>query len=282
MTKAFHVSDLHGKRERYEKLFSAILSYRPEVVFISGDLYPSYKEIKLSKSDFFDECLIKGFEKLKFELNESYPTVFIILGNDDPKQEEHRFLADSCKHLWKYINMRTEIFKDFRVSGYSYIPPTPFIYKDWEVYDVSRYVDPGCIHPTSGKRNVEAGRDMEFATIKNDLDLLVGNSELSKSIFVFHCPPYSTNLDRAALDNMFYYHVPLDVHIGSIAIKEFIIDRSPLVTLHGHVHESSSITGIWKEKINKTICFNAATEQYSLVIVIFDIENPENGQRIII
>jgi Icc-related predicted phosphoesterase len=55
-----------------------------------------------------------------------------------------------------------------------------------------------------------------------------------------------------------------------------------LLTLHGHVHESSSITGIWKEKINKTICFNAATEQYSLVIVIFDMENPENGQRIII
>jgi len=50
----------------------------------------------------------------------------------------------------------------------------------------------------------------------------------------------------------------LDVHIGSIAIKRFIEDRQPYITLHGHVHESTALTANWKEYIGKTLAMNAA------------------------
>ncbi len=42
-------------------------------------------------------------------------------------------------------------------------------------------------------------------------------------------------------------HVPLDVHVGSIAIRRFIEARQPLAALHGHVHESARLTGAWRE-----------------------------------
>jgi len=39
---------------------------------------------------------------------------------------------------------------------------------------------------------------------------------------VLHSPPYDTGLDRAALDGRSVDHAPLDVHVGSIAIRRFI------------------------------------------------------------
>ena len=47
-------------------------------------------------------------------------------------------------------------------------------------------------------------------------------------------------------------HIPLDVHVGSIAIKRFIEAKQPMLTLHGHVHESTRLTGNWQQHIGNT------------------------------
>jgi Icc-related predicted phosphoesterase len=98
---------------------------------------------------------------------------------------------------------------------------------------------------------------------------------------LFHSPPYQTNLDRAALDGVKIDHVPLDVYVGSIAIKRFIEERKPMITLHGHVHESARITGFWSEKIGRTFAFNAATDQKGLSIIKLPLNNPAAADRII-
>jgi Icc-related predicted phosphoesterase len=152
--------------------------------------------------------------------------------------------------------------------------------KDWEKYDVSRYVDPGCIHPDEGSRSVFVKKDdITFSTIKIDLELLVGNADVSKSIFLFHTPPYKTKLDRAALDGKLFEHVPLDVHVGSIAVQRFINNKQPLITLHGHVHESARITGSWQDKLGNTYAFSAAHDAKELSLVRFDPEFPQNASR---
>src|SRR5206468_6740630 len=102
---------------------------------------------------------------------------------------------------------------------------------------------------------------------------------LDRAIFLFHTPPYDTPLDRADLDGRKFEHVPLDVHVGSIAVRRFIEQRQPLLTLHGHVHESTRITGAWKTKIGKTVCLNAAHDGPELAIVRFDPERPEDAER---
>jgi len=35
--------------------------------------------------------------------------------------------------------------------------------------------------------------------------------------------------------------------VGSIAVRRFIEERQPLLTLHGHIHESARLTGDWRE-----------------------------------
>jgi Icc-related predicted phosphoesterase len=168
------------------------------------------------------------------------------------------------------------------IMGYAYIPPSPFQLKDWERYDVSKYVDPGCIPPTEGFRTWGDARDAEHSTIRKHLEKMTGDADPEKLVFLFHSPPYSTYLDRAALDGIMVDHVPLDVHVGSIAIKEFIEQKQPAVTLHGHIHESSRLTGHWSQQIGRTIAFNAAWDGPELAVVKFELERPADAARVLL
>jgi Icc-related predicted phosphoesterase len=73
--------------------------------------------------------------------------------------------------------------------------------------------------------------------------------------------------------------VPLDLHVGSIAVQRFIESRQPLLTLHGHVHESARLTGHWRDKIGNTHVFGAAHDGPELALVHFDPADLENAER---
>ena len=45
-------------------------------------------------------------------------------------------------------------------------------------------------------------------------------------------------------------------NIGSGAVRNTIEKIQPIITLHGHVHESPYISGDWVEHIGETICVN--------------------------
>jgi len=282
MTNCFFVSDLHGKLDRYQKLIKQVSIEKPQLLFFGGDLLPHGLIKTDNYNDFALDCFFPELRKLKQLLKDQYPEIFLILGNDDARSEEQKFIAESNSGLFHYINQRKHDLTDWlSVYGYSFVPPTPFLMKDWEKYDVSRYVDPGCVHPMEGFRTTETVEDIEYATIQNDLERLTENEDVSGSVFLFHSPPYKTNLDRAGLDGQFINHVPVDVNIGSIAIKRFIEVKQPNITLHGHVHESTGLTGKWMQKIGKTFCFNAAHDGPQLSIIKFSLECPDNAIRIL-
>jgi Icc-related predicted phosphoesterase len=166
------------------------------------------------------------------------------------------------------------------VYGYQYVPPTPFRLKDWERYDVSRYTDPGCVSPEDGARSVPVPEnDVRHSTIEQDLRRLTAEQDLAEAILLFHTPPYRTKLDRAALDGKSVDHAPLDVHVGSIAVQRFIEARQPLLTLHGHVHESARITGDWRDRIGRTRMFSAAHHGQELALVRFDPARLDKASR---
>jgi Icc-related predicted phosphoesterase len=74
-------------------------------------------------------------------------------------------------------------------------------------------------------------------------------------------------------------HVPLDCHLGSIAVRRFIKARQPLLTLHGHVHESARISGSWRDRIGRTHCFSAAHDGPELSLVRFDPDSLDAATR---
>ena len=284
MNTCFFVSDLHGSLSRYKKLFHLIEQELPSAIFLGGDLCPSglmsASSSSLSSADFIESYLKKGFRDLKEKLKGNYPRVFLILGNDDCKKDEPLFKLGEEEQLWDYVHFKKVFFEEYEIYGYSYVPPTPFLLKDWERYDVSRYVDPGCVHPNEGYHTTDVIKDdLICDTIQEDLKILSADAHYLKSIFLFHTPPYQSKLDRAALDGKFYEHVPLDVHVGSIAVQRFIENKKPWITLHGHIHESARITGSWSEMIGNTHAFSAAHDGRELALVRFNPEYPERATR---
>jgi Icc-related predicted phosphoesterase len=284
LTLCFFASDLHGDTDRYQKLFRAIQDEHPDTVFLGGDILPSaslhFSSLDFDPEDFISGYLLKKLRKLREELGNKYPRIFIILGNDDGRFAEAAILEAAAGGAWEYIHNRRVFFKNYSVFGYSYVPPTPFLLKDWEKYDISRYVDPGCVSPEEGMRSFPVPNDsVKYSTIKSDLEELVKDGNLEKAIFLFHAPPYKTKLDRAALDGKMIDHVPLDVNVGSIAIKRFIKARQPLLTLHGHVHEASMLSHAWRDRIGRTYMFTAAYEGPELALVRFEPENLEGATR---
>jgi Icc-related predicted phosphoesterase len=274
MSLCFFVSDLHGHRDRYEKLFARIASEPPQLVFLGGDLLPP------RTPGFISGYLRRRCLKLRERLEAAYPRVLVILGNDDPRAQEGELLAGEREGLWINLHNRSLEYGGHRLFGYACIPPSPFLLKDWERYDVSHHVDVGCVAPEEGWRSMPAAAAV--GTIQEELGELAGADDLEKAAFLFHAPPYGSALDRTALDGREVDHVPLDPHVGSIAVRRFIEERGPLLALHGHVHESSRLSGEWRQKIGRTQCFSAAWDGVELALVRFSLENPQAAERLLI
>jgi Icc-related predicted phosphoesterase len=281
MTRALFVSDLHGRLDRYDKLLAAMSEERPGAVFLGGDLLPfGAPLLPDGGDDFLIDWLGPRLEVLRARLGPAYPRVLAIFGNDDPRAEESSLGELERRGLVEHAHGRRLLLGSQVVYGYACVPPTPFALKDWERYDVSRFVDPGAVSPEEGHRSTPVpDAETRWGTIASDLEALVGAEDVSRALFLFHAPPYRTALDRAALDGRAVDHAPLDVHVGSIAIRRFIETRQPLATLHGHVHESARLTGAWQERIGRTVCLSAAHDGPELALVRFDLEAPAAASR---
>lgn len=78
-----------------------------------------------------------------------------------------------------------------------------------------------------------------------------------------HCPPYGTALDLGYEVDPTTGEAHLDIsgakqqHVGSQAVREFILHFKPLLGLHGFVHPVFAYS-----RLGTTICFNPGTEYY--------------------
>jgi Icc-related predicted phosphoesterase len=277
--KCIFISDLHGNINHFRKLFEIIENEKPDGVFIGGDILPNQLSINSDIKKFLEQEFFNPIKKLKKNTVKKI-RFFIIMGNDDPRVFEKLFIEADKRKIIDYVHFKTLKFNGYFVTGYSFVPPTPFQLKDWERYDVSRFIDVGVLSPEEGKRTTKVSKDItSYSTISQDLEKLTKNSQPEITIFLFHSPPYNSNLDKADLEGKMVDHAPVDIHVGSIAIRRFIEKKQPFLTLHGHVHETVQLTGEWKEKKNKTYCFSAAHAGAELAVIRFDTDDLENAYR---
>jgi Icc-related predicted phosphoesterase len=81
-----------------------------------------------------------------------------------------------------------------------------------------------------------------------------------RAVFMIHVPPYDSGLDTAPLldENLRPTVSAGDVlrgPVGSTAVRRLIENYEPLLTIHGHIHESGG-----ERKIGKTLCINPGSE----------------------
>ncbi len=270
--KCLYTSDLHGQLHLYEELLSLSLSSSPEMIIIGGDLLPSfpptkrYEDMVPYQKTFIDQFLFSFFKRI-FK-NTSVSQISLIPGNWDL----------GYFHLFKNpleeiidLNQRSVRLKSgYEIIGYPFVPPTPFRPKDYEKRDDQTspwppQKNPSYIWSSDQLLSVDPysylkGRE----TIEEDLNGLTKPLHFQKAIYVMHSPPFGTNLDL----------IEGGKPAGSRSIKIFIEKNQPLLTLHGHIHESPELSNHYVERSGETFMINPGQfTSAKLHAVTFEVED---------
>jgi Icc-related predicted phosphoesterase len=100
-------------------------------------------------------------------------------------------------------------------------------------------------------------------SIAESMAELAKRSTPARTIYVCHAPPADTPIDQ----------MPREKHIGSKALRTFIETSAPLLTLHGHSHESPQLSGQFAIQLGATWCVNPGHDQRRFQAVALDTDD---------
>jgi uncharacterized protein len=97
--------------------------------------------------------------------------------------------------------------------------------------------------------------------------------QMENAIFNIHVPPYGTGLDSAPeleSGTSLKRGGTISVPVGSYAVRDAILSYQPLLSLHGHIHESRGI-----QQLDRTVSINpgSAYSDWTLQGVLVDLED---------
>ncbi|HKT45207.1 MAG TPA: metallophosphoesterase [Gaiellaceae bacterium] len=103
-----------------------------------------------------------------------------------------------------------------------------------------------------------------------------------RTLYNFHCPPYHSGLDDAPelTEDMMLKDAGRAVKpVGSTAVREAIEEHSPVLTLHGHIHEARGNC-----RIGRTLCINPGSsyEQGDLLGAVVDLDGKKKVKRFLL
>ena len=262
-----YAADLHGDIDSYRSLLDLAVATDARAAIVGGDLLPHAITLQTAlqaQRDFIAEQLRPLLEW--FCARHPEIPVYLLPGNDDwaaaimdLDQLEHAGLV-FLLHERVYAltpqpplpsgesESRTArgVREGLWLAGYACVPLTPFSIKDYErrddgplppfSFDMAYTSWSGEIQP------VDAETLAARPSIAQALATLAEESDPQQTIYVCHTPPFNT-----ALDNM-----PRGRHVGSKALRAFIEQHAPPLTLHGHIHESPEISGRYAVQLGAT------------------------------
>lgn len=245
--RALFVTDLHGCKWKYERLFEVAKDFQANIVINGGDMLP--KDIDPFRQGEF----IANYLDDHFALFNSAGIYYLCYpGNDDLRIFDKQF-EDTCN---KYSFVVYLAQRKFEVGGYEFIGMNcvvdyPFRLKDrcrmdTDDYSFQEQFGTGLLSTPDGWQEIDDWFTCAktLPTIEEELDLLVRPVDMAKSVYVLHMPPYRLGLDKCSYG----------AEVGSKAIYNFLKKYQPKLSLHGHIHESPEVTGLWYAKLGRTIC----------------------------
>jgi Icc-related predicted phosphoesterase len=266
-----YTSDLHGNKEHYQELFELAEQRKAQTIIIGGDMLPIHGPFKSSLQEQRNFIFSYLEPKIQdFRSRAPQTTIYAMLGNDDWQASNvHLGILVAKGTLRLFHGEKHELGSGYELVGYAHVPPTPFTIKDGERRDLQKdVVDQqrctACV--SQGAKIVVVDPRRYFASvmsIEEELEELPTARDYRKTVYVMHSPPFRTNLDRL-FDGRW---------IGSQAIRAFVEKYQPYLTLHGHIHESSEISGTYWDRIGKTICINPGQSTEELYAVVFELED---------
>lgn len=302
--KGYFTGDIHGSEITFKKLLKAGKFYGVNAVVVAGDLVGKGM-IPIIKLNSGYECEFAGEHQTLSTESELQNMIELIdnsgfyhyIVSKDELAELSASPEEANKLVDKLIVERMKSWVEQMETSYK---------KDGIVYYVSPgNDDPYSIDPVISCSECVINPEERLVAVHEKIDLLTcgwtnptpWNTEREmpeeqllekleglvklvpdpkKCIFSFHAPPYRTKIDVAPnLTKDLRMESGLGAapfqNVGSKAVRTIIEKYQPLISVHGHIHESPG-----KDKIGNTFCFNAGSEYAQGVlrgiILIFNVD----------
>lgn len=263
--KILFVTDLHGDISKYRRALEAALKHGAVAIVNGGDMLTLDGDLHGSQRECLEGFLFSHFK----ECSEAGVACLGLLGNDDLKIHDDAFdkLCRSHKNCFNLAQRRVEM-GGFEFIGMNWVADYPFRLKDRCRPDAPGHISQkqfgsGLLSTDEGFR--ELGDWPAYAANLPDLDrelaALPTPSNPAKAVYVIHMPPAGLGLDVISSGE----------RVGSAAVRRFIETMSPLLTLHGHIHESPAVSGEWKANVGNTVCIQPGQSRDSLTCVLIDL-----------
>lgn len=287
----FFASDIHGSEICFKKFINAGKYYGVDAIILGGDIVGKMVVPIVARSDgtyiaeFLGEKKIvkesdpEGLEKLRWAIknNGFYPydideEEFDQIKNDDQRKAAI-FEEAIIESLEGWVKIAEERLKGTGIQCFITPGNDDPLFID-EILSRSAVIvnpDEQCIKLGGRHEMISLGyanmtpwrcpRDLPEEELAGKLERLCAMvKDMSTCIFNLHCPPYNTILDTAPLLDETLKAVTvggaiLEANVGSTAVLDAIKKYQPLLSLHGHIHESRGDC-----KIGRTVCINPGSE----------------------
>lgn len=284
----YYASDVHGSDVCWRKFLGAARFYKASSLIMGGDLTgKAIIPIEIDADDRFsttflgetragttEEELNDLLKAVRF--NGMYPWVTsredIDLHKEDDAAREQLFERVILEDLRRWIELADGRLEDIGAELYIIAGNDD----PWSVDDVLRsgervifcddqlvriagheMVSLSYANPTPWHSPRELEEDELYTRLRALTDQL---EEPQTAIFNLHVPPYDSELDRALeispeLTQVYKGGQPVEIPVGSHAVRQIIEEVQPLLALHGHIHESRGSV-----RIGRTLAINSGSE----------------------
>ncbi len=274
--RIFFVSDLHGSEVCFRKFLNSASVYKPDLLIYGGDimgkiLQPIYRQegggyrwfpTADRHEDFGEEALSQVERRIADQGRYAFlttPTEWEHRRKDPAALEAHcREIGQERVRQWlKLVEERLLPKKvplvmnvgnddtDGILEILRHEAPANVLVPEGQVVSCGPYEIYGC-----GYANMtpwHCPRDLEETDLQKFLDRTSGQiGQPRRTILDIHAPPAGTGLDLAPeLDATFKPKTVsgqmLMTHVGSTSVRGLIEAVRPVVSLHGHIHESMGV-----------------------------------------
>jgi hypothetical protein len=303
--KVFFATDIHGSEVCWRKFLNAAAFYKVDLVVLGGDVtgkamvpivaHPGGRWQVTVRGQAYTLESEQELEEIKKQIRNagSYPAMV----SPDELQEmsstegavDRRFTVEMTQSLDRWLDMADGKLRGGEIPCVlnggnddiweidDIIEQSPCVsFGEGKLLDLDGFslVSMGWTNPTPWDTFREAPEPELAAKIETVVSQI---PDMERAIFNFHAPPYGTGLDEApALDgNLRPMHGGAVMKpVGSTAVRDAIVKHQPMLSVHGHIHESRAV-----KKMGRTLAINPGSVYGDGVLqgAVLDL-NPKKGK----
>jgi uncharacterized protein len=302
--KIFFATDIHGSEICWRKFLNSAAFYKADMVVLGGDVTGKVMIPIVAHTGYWQVTVGGQAHRLETqqELEEvqrqirnrgSYPAIVTPDELQHLSAEEgavdRRFTVEMIKSLDRWLDMADGKLKGGDIPCIlnggnddiweidDVIEASPCVsFAEGKVLELDGFhlVSMGWTNPTPWDTYREAPEEELTAKIET---VVSGVPDMERAIFNFHAPPYGSGLDEApALDASLRptHGGAVMKPVGSTAVRDAILKHQPMLSVHGHIHESRGI-----KRLGRTFAINPGSVYGDGVLQGAVLElNPKKGK----